>query len=503
MKGESVVSICSIVLILIGGYHHVNGDEQEHEFVNLVKDLLQGDELKTFQNAYSALPVELRDKLTKDLLSNPGKLGQDLMNMFGPQVQNLMQNFGGGLNLQNLANIAQAFNVLPKQQRPPPRKQFEEDNEVEIEVEDMKMNYNKNEKRRPQKQSSSGGFDFGPLGSMLGNLVSSNPQMLVNMIQSVTQAAGGKQGFSFESLMNTLTQQVDIDTVINMATAFGAFSPSSSGNSVASKRGEGKEAGKPSIGGGFADMLQLQEMMKWWTDFIKSPTGQKVNRVLPRLLKSETLPDALRIIEKEMSFRFDMILRQIQDPAIRQFMVAQAVRPVGEFFRGIKVPSDLKEVINKADDVLNNKMGFGEKTKEYIEPVTQYIRETFKITKESLLDLRPEDIEKIASDILNNEVLEPMTSVWDAYGKAVEHSTCANFIFCQLNNNFFSQNFIRRYVIKTSSIISAFQASATMKKDAFSKLYESIHHGADGFDCTHGVSGFCLDLMHTAAHNEL
>lgn len=34
------------------------------------------------------------------------------------------------------------------------------------------------------------------------------------------------------------------------------------------------------------------------------------------------------------------------------------------------------------------------------------------------------------------------------------------------------------------SIISAFQASASMKKDAFSKLYESIHHGADGFDCT-------------------
>ncbi|ODM88724.1 hypothetical protein Ocin01_17957 [Orchesella cincta] len=501
MKGKSVFSIGSIVLILIVGVVNAKADEQEHEFVNLVKDLLQGEELKTFQNAYSALPVEFRDKLTKDLLSNPGKLGKDLMNMFGPQVQNLMQNFGGGLNLQNLANIAQAFNVIPNQQKPPQRKLELEDNEVSVEVEDMQMNYNKNEKRRPQK-SSGGGFDFGPLGSMLGNLVSSNPQMLVNMIQTVTQAAGGKQGFSFESLMNTLTQQVDIDTVINMAAAFGAI-PSPGGGSAVNKRGEGEGKVAKSAFGGFGDFMQIQEMMKWWTDFIKSPTGQKVNRVLPRLLKSETLPDALRIIEKEMSFRFDMILRQIQDPAIRQFMVAQAVRPVGEFFRGIKVPSDLKEVINKADDVLNNKMGFGEKTKEYIEPVTQYIRETFKITKESLLDLRPEDIEKIASDILNNEVLEPMTSVWDAYGKAIEHSTCASFVFCQLNNNFFSQNFIRRYVIKTSSIISAFQASATMKKDAFSKLYESIHHGADGFDCTHGISGFCLDLMHTAAHNEL
>lgn len=33
------------------------------------------------------------------------------------------------------------------------------------------------------------------------------------------------------------------------------------------------------------------------------------------------------------------------------------------------------------------------------------------------------------------------------------------------------------------SIISAFQASERMKKDAFSGLYEAIHTGADGFDC--------------------
>lgn len=459
MKLFQVILGFSVALLLCLGMN-VHADDQEHEFVHLIKNLLQGDELKTFQSkiytkihmhivqncrmnflfkknlfyfsdAYSALPVEIRDKLTKDLLQNPGQIGQNLMSMFGPQVQNIMQNLGN-FNLGNLASIAKSFQPPMKQQQRGQR-QREEDNEINVEVEDMNMNYNKNDlkTRRVTKESSPLGFDFSHLGSMLGNLVSSNPEMLVNLIQGFTQGTNGKQGFSFDSIFSMLSQQVDFDTLINMASAFGG----------------GSKNGKT---GGFADMLQIQEMMKWWGDFIKSPTGQKVNRVLPRLLKAQTLPDALRIIEKEMAFRFDMILRQIQDPNIRQLMVAQAVKPVGEFFRGIKVPSDLKEVINKADDVLNNKMGLGDKTKAYIEPITQYIRETFKISKESLLDLSPTDIEKIASDILNKEVLEPMTSVWDAHQKSIDHSTCASFIFCQLNNNFYSANFIRRYVIKTS-----------------------------------------------------
>jgi len=51
---------------------------------------------------YSALPVELRDKLTKDLLANPGKVGKDLVNMLGPQVQNLIAGFAGNLGKSNL-----------------------------------------------------------------------------------------------------------------------------------------------------------------------------------------------------------------------------------------------------------------------------------------------------------------------------------------------------------------------------------------------------------------
>jgi len=215
------------------------------------------------------------------------------------------------------------------------------------------------------------------------------------------------------------------------------------------------------------------------------------------------LPDALRLIEHETAFRFDVILRQFQDPTIRKIFVSQLVRPIGQFFKGLKVPSDIKTVMARADKVLNDKMGLGPTIKEYVDPVTQYIRETFKITKESLLDLSPEDVEKIASDILNKEVLSPLTNVYDAYEKARENTICAKFIFCQLNHNFYNENFIRRNVIKTSSIISAFQASAIMKKDAFSGLYESIHTGADGFDCTHGQSNFCLEMMHATSHNEL
>jgi len=120
-----------------------------------------------------------------------------------------------------------------------------------------------------------------------------------------------------------------------------------------------------------------------------------------------------------------------------------------------------------------------------------------------LLDLKAEDIEKIASEVLNNEVLEPLTSVWEVYQKAIKNSQCSQFIFCQLNQNFYQENFIRRNVIKSASIISAFQLTSLIKNKDFSQMYESIYKGSDGYDCTMGVSSFCLELMSTAAHNEL
>lgn len=447
---------------------------QEQEFINVVKDLLQGDELKTFQNAYSSLPLELRDKLTKDLLSNPGKLGKDIMNLMGPQVQNLINSFGG---------------FQPK--KPASSKTSPESNEVDVEVDEMQMQYDPNANPK-KKTGQQGGLDFGPLGSMLGNLISTNPQMLMTMVQGLVQGNGGQGGFSFETIMSSLTQQFDFDTLMSMASMF-----TGSGSSGSSRGEGGKQQGK-----GIAEMLQLQQITKMWTDFATSPVGQKVNRVVPRLLKAESLPEALRIVEKETAFRFDMVLRQFQDPTVRKMFVAQLARPIGQFFKGMKVPTDFKKVMARADEVFS-KMEFAATVKEYADPVTQYIRETFKITKESLLDLSPEDIEKIASDVLNKEVLQPLTYVYDAYQKARENSICAKFVFCQLNRNFYNENFIRRHVIKTASIISAFQASEVMKKDAFSGLYESIHTGAEGFDCTTGQSNFCLELMHTTSHNEL
>jgi len=52
-----------------------------------------------FSDVYSTLPIDVRERLSKDLLTNPGKLGKDLVNMLGPQVQNLL-----GPQAQNLIN---------------------------------------------------------------------------------------------------------------------------------------------------------------------------------------------------------------------------------------------------------------------------------------------------------------------------------------------------------------------------------------------------------------
>lgn len=47
---------------------------------------------------YSAIPAEFKEKLMKDFISNPNKVGQDMLNLVGPQFQNVVS----GL-LDNLA----------------------------------------------------------------------------------------------------------------------------------------------------------------------------------------------------------------------------------------------------------------------------------------------------------------------------------------------------------------------------------------------------------------
>lgn len=127
---------------------------------------------------------------------------------------------------------------------------------------------------------------------------------------------------------------------------------------------------------GFAELLQLQKITQMWTEFARSSLGQKVNRVLPRLLKAESLPEALRLIERETAFRFDVVLAQFQDPTIRKIFVAQLVKPLGQFIKGLKaqVPAEAKKVWARADEVLNTKMGLGPTIKEWVDPVNQYIR---------------------------------------------------------------------------------------------------------------------------------
>src|SRR5690349_10775342 len=105
-------------------------------------------------------------------------------------------------------------------------------------------------------------------------------------------------------------------------------------------------------------MLRLNELTKMWQNFAKSPLGQKLNRVVPRLLKSESLPEALRLLERETSFRFDVILLQLQDPQIRKILVAQTVKPIGKFFKSVPIPVDLKIVLARIDALLT-KMGVG------------------------------------------------------------------------------------------------------------------------------------------------
>lgn len=111
-------------------------------------------------------------------------------------------------------------------------------------IEEMTMEYDKDGLAKKQKQQ--GGFDFSPLTSMLGNLVSSNPQMLLTMASSFFQGGNnnGGGGFSLDMLASALTDQFDLDTIISAASAFGGFSGGSDSTTGGGQRGEADKVKK-------------------------------------------------------------------------------------------------------------------------------------------------------------------------------------------------------------------------------------------------------------------
>lgn len=77
-----------------------------------------------------------------------------------------------------------------------------------------------------------GGFDFSSIGTMLGNLISTNPQMLVTMAQSLIQ----QNGVNYESITNVIGEKFDLDTILSMASALGF-----DGSNLRLPRGEGED----------------------------------------------------------------------------------------------------------------------------------------------------------------------------------------------------------------------------------------------------------------------
>ena len=99
------------------------------------------------------------------------------------------------------------------------------------------MNLDYKEGRGKKPAASNGGFDFSAISGIVGNLVGNNPQMLLELASGLMQGNNG-QGFSFDTIANLVTNQLDIDTVLSLAQTFGVMGGGNSGSNDR-RRGEG------------------------------------------------------------------------------------------------------------------------------------------------------------------------------------------------------------------------------------------------------------------------
>jgi len=251
--------------------------------------------------------------------------------------------------------------------------------------------------------------------------------------------------------------------------------------------------------------------------FVKSESGRRLAKVLPKLTQATDMETFLELVHKEAEWNWSQVFANIENSDYKETTLRQLSQflvetyeymvnpPKGSimaklpfFLNGFLIsngiPSfDSKKPVDSIIAIINKCIRLFTVSKLDVKPfvraLSEGISKSFATHSKGikLADLSTTEKVHLIARLLDSELVEPMQTVWTVYSHSVDNLGCAKHLLCQVNYiEKQKQVQTRIAVVKASSLAVAY-ALAHVKEntgqDIFDEYQAAVWAGAKAEDC--------------------
>jgi len=257
-------------------------------------------------------------------------------------------------------------------------------------------------------------------------------------------------------------------------------------------------------------------VFKYAEVFMKSESGKRLMRVMPKIMNTKDLDTFLELVHEEAEWNWAQVFDNFENTDYKEKILSQTSEYLVYFYEYYENPPkslkkvpvlvngflmtngiptfDMKKpeqsiiaIANKGIKLFTTVKGFD--TAPYIKALNNAA--TKALSRQSKgnkwTDLNSTQRSYLLARLIDTELIEPMQGVWTVYTHSVNNLSCAQHLLCQINHNERKNNVDSRIAVVKASSLAASWALAHVKGNKGEKYWDmykqAVWHGSKGEDC--------------------
>lgn len=257
-------------------------------------------------------------------------------------------------------------------------------------------------------------------------------------------------------------------------------------------------------------------VFKYAEVFIKSESGKRLMRVMPKIMKTKDIDTFLELVHEEAEWNWAQVFDNFENSDYKEKILSQSSEYLVYFYEYFENPPkslkkvpvlvngflmtngiptfDMKKpeqsiiaIANKGIKLFTTVKGFD--TAPYIKAVNSAFSKALSNQSKGnkWSDLSSTQRSYLLARLIDTELVEPMQTVWTVYTYSVNNMSCAEHLLCQVNHNERKNNVDSRIAVVKASSLAASWALAHVKghrgENYWDMYKQAVWHGAKGEDC--------------------
>jgi len=359
--------------------------------------------------------------------------------------------------------------------------------------------------KRPEKKSNKpkGGMDMNDyltLGSTL--LAGGNGAQLLNMM-----AGGNTDMSSILTMLPSLLENKNSQELLKKM-AFNYLDGTPYGPMVKNVINGFLDNSSPNGG--------MDQIYKYADVFIKSESGKRLLKVLPKMTQATDIESFLELVHEEAEWNWGQVFDNFENSDYKEKILEQTAAFIVSYYEYFEKPpkslakvpalingfllsngmptydsknpqTSIIAIINKGVRLFSTIKGFD--SAPYVKAITNMFAKAMSRHSKGNKWSELKNIERsnLLARVLDTELVEPMQNVWSVYTHSVNNLVCAQHLLCQVNANEKKNNDESRIAVVKASSLAASWALAHVKDHKGEKYWnmykQAVWHGAKGEDC--------------------